>query len=78
MFWLKSCPHCLGDLYEGKDLYGWYVACLQCGHYLEEAEELILRCLPQWDAETRPWQEPGRKLVTTAAPDADTALQVAA
>lgn len=31
MFWLKSCPHCTGDLLEAKDQYGRYVTCIQCG-----------------------------------------------
>jgi hypothetical protein len=44
MFWLKCCPKCnKGDLFEGKDLYGRYVSCLQCGYYLTEAEEVVLR-----------------------------------
>ena len=40
MFWVKGCPNCHGDLYSGTDVYGTYVACLQCGHYLTEAEEI--------------------------------------
>ena len=43
MFWLKSCPRCHGDLCRERDQYGWYVFCLQCGHYLSEAAEAILR-----------------------------------
>jgi hypothetical protein len=44
MFWFKSCPKCgTGDLYDSGDLYGAYVACLQCGDYLTEAEEVVLR-----------------------------------
>jgi hypothetical protein len=44
MFWLKSCPKCdTGDLYDGQDQYGRYIACLQCGHYLTEVEEVVLR-----------------------------------
>jgi len=44
MFWLKSCPKCdTGDLYDSQDQYGRYIACLQCGHYLTEAEEVVLR-----------------------------------
>ncbi len=34
MFWLKCCPRCEGDLYEEKDTYGRYVACLQCGRVI--------------------------------------------
>ena len=44
MFWFKSCSKCgTGDLYEGHDHYGPYIACLHCGHYLTEAEEVVLR-----------------------------------
>jgi hypothetical protein len=39
MFWLKACPQCRGDLYEKKDHYGWYIACLQCGYQLTGDEE---------------------------------------
>ncbi len=42
MFWLKACPRCHGDLYNNTDEYGSYVACLQCSHYLTEAEEALL------------------------------------
>jgi hypothetical protein len=41
MLWLKSCPRCNGDLYKGVDIYGSYIACLQCSHYLTEAEEAL-------------------------------------
>ena len=40
MFWLKACPKCKGDLYQGKDMYGPFIACLQCSHYLTVAEEI--------------------------------------
>ena len=39
MFWFKACPRCHGDLYSEGDTYGSYLACIQCGHYLSEAEE---------------------------------------
>jgi hypothetical protein len=78
MFWLKSCPRCRGDLYEGKDVYGRYVACLQCGHYLGEAEELLLRYLPRRGTEVRAGQGAGDELTTAWAPDDARALQVAA
>jgi hypothetical protein len=49
MFWLKSCPRCKGDLYQGRDGYGPYVACFQGAHYLSRAEEIALRYpSPQW------------------------------
>lgn len=54
MFWFKSCPkYSTGDLYAGQDRLGQdrlgqdrfsrYIACLQRGHYLTEAEDLVLR-----------------------------------
>jgi hypothetical protein len=44
MFWFKSCPKCeTGDLYEGQDQYGRYIACIQCSHYLTAVEEAVLR-----------------------------------
>ena len=39
MFWLKACPKCQGDLYEGTDIYGTYVCCLQCARCLTDVEE---------------------------------------
>lgn len=42
MFWFKSCPKCQGDLYRGGDVYGSFIACIQCSHYLTEAEEARL------------------------------------
>lgn len=43
MFWLKSCPRCQGDLYDSKDIYGSYIDCFQCGHYLTAEEDAQLR-----------------------------------
>ena len=44
MLWLKSCPRReRGDLYEGRDGHGPFIACLQCGHYLSDTEEVVLR-----------------------------------
>ena len=31
MVYLKSCPKCLGDLTVGRDSYGTFISCLQCG-----------------------------------------------
>ncbi len=39
MFWLKACPRCRGDLFRQVDLYGLYIACLQCGYVLRPEEE---------------------------------------
>ena len=46
MFWFKSCPRCHGDLYRDSDAYGTYIACLQCGHYLTEVEEVKVGLSP--------------------------------
>ena len=39
MLWLKACPRCKGDLYRKDDMYGSYIACLQCSSYVPEAEQ---------------------------------------
>ncbi len=39
MLYLKSCPKCGGDVYLDRDLYGTFMACFQCGHTLNAAEE---------------------------------------
>ncbi len=38
MFWLKGCRRCEGDVYQGEDIAGKYLACIQCGHYLSDLE----------------------------------------
>lgn len=38
MIYFKACPRCRGDLYIGKDLYGRYRGCLQCGYQAEVRE----------------------------------------
>ena len=43
MYWLKNCPRCTGDLGDATDIYGGYIACLNCGHHLTEKEEAELR-----------------------------------
>ena len=43
VLWLKSCSRCGGDLLPERDLYGPYVSCVQCGYYVPEAEEAVLR-----------------------------------
>ena len=54
MFWLKSCPRCRGDLFQGRDHYGWYVSCLQCGHHFNEVEEGIFRYVYKGPTMDRP------------------------
>lgn len=29
---LKCCTRCGGDMHEGRDIYGEFDTCLQCGH----------------------------------------------
>ena len=41
-YWLKNCPRCHGDLREESDVYGKYVACVQCGYILRAEEEELL------------------------------------
>ncbi len=38
MLWLKQCPKCTGDLDGERDMYGEFVACMQCGYYLSDSE----------------------------------------
>ena len=45
MMWLKQCPKCDGDLSEGVDIYGRFVACLQCAYELCDSEERQIRLL---------------------------------
>ena len=45
MFWIKACPKCRGDLYETADIYGNYIACLQCARYLTEDEQARVETL---------------------------------
>ena len=68
MFWLKCCPRCnKGDLYEGKDMYGRYVACLQCGYYLTEVEEVVLRDTSCCGCSAHHKKDTPRELVVGAA-----------
>jgi hypothetical protein len=41
-YWLKECPRCLGDLRQETDVFGNYIACMQCGYTLKQAEETQL------------------------------------
>jgi hypothetical protein len=60
MFWFKSCSRCGGDLSEDLDQYGRYISCVQCGHYLTEAEEVVLKYGPR--------AAPGRTRIGTREP----------
>ena len=39
MFYLKSCHKCHGDIHLGKDEYGAYLQCIQCGRYYDLIEK---------------------------------------
>ena len=68
MFWLKSCPRCRGDLYENSDIYGRYIDCFQCGHYLTTDEEAHVRSDgPYLRSYTLPRDRPVRVLAEMAA-----------
>ena len=58
MFWIKACPKCRGDLYEAADIYGKYIACLQCARYLTEDEQALVETLQT--PEDRMRDVPGR------------------
>lgn len=36
MIWPKGCKRCGGDLAMEGDVYGKYLACLQCGHVIND------------------------------------------
>ena len=63
MFWLKGCPRCHGDPYHNTDVYGGYIDCFQCGHYLTANEEALVRSgSPYGKAYTLPTDPPIRVL----------------
>jgi hypothetical protein len=66
MFWLKCCPRCGGDLYDYRDQYGYYITCVQCGHYLTEAEEALLKYAAWPRLSSNPRKAPARKAVGAA------------
>ncbi len=39
MVFLKACPKCRGDLAMASDIYGDFLACLQCGLIKERAKK---------------------------------------
>ena len=44
--WLGGCPRCKGDLFQTGDIWGDYIACLQCGRELIAAEAGALASTP--------------------------------
>ncbi|MQF89703.1 MAG: hypothetical protein FI737_11540 [SAR202 cluster bacterium] len=68
MYWLKSCLKCQGDLFENTDVYGRYIDCFQCGHYLTAVEEALIRLnTPFGKTYTLPSNMPVRVLEEIAA-----------
>jgi hypothetical protein len=41
MLYLKACPRCHGDVELGSDMYGRFLACLQCGYVIDTREEAL-------------------------------------
>jgi hypothetical protein len=41
MLYMKACPRCHGDVELGSDMYGAYLACLQCGYIIDSREEAL-------------------------------------
>lgn len=37
MIQFKACPKCHGDLIDGRDQYGSYLSCFQCGRYMTKS-----------------------------------------
>jgi hypothetical protein len=60
MYWITACPRCGGDLAEGRDINGRYIACLQCGHELTGSEEALVRGGLRLVAAKEPAGLPGR------------------
>ena len=67
MFWLEKCPRCSGDLYSSGDVYGNFIYCLQCSHYLTEPEEARLKSVSSKKAKARQGSN-SRQRGTTASP----------
>ncbi len=41
MLYIKACPRCQGDVELGSDMYGKYLACLQCGYMVDSREDAL-------------------------------------
>lgn len=54
MLRLKGCPRCHGDLREGKDRYGEYLTCLQCGYHQSDGRDAKPSDLPLVTRRGRP------------------------
>lgn len=68
MFWLKSCPRCQSDLYDNTDIYGSYINCFQCGHYLTADKDALVRSeKPRGKTFSLPYGESVRILIDLAA-----------
>ena len=60
MFIFKGCSRCRGELFQGSDLYGDYMVCLQCGYYPPDSEMMELLGVggPLWAEEADQVAEP--------------------
>lgn len=55
MLWSKACPKCqTGDVVLGRDKYGPYVHCMQCGYMRDLKESLWLVTKPQKRQKPKP------------------------
>ena len=45
MVYLKGCPRCSGDLTDGQDAAGAYLACIQCGFMQDLPARVPVRAL---------------------------------
>ncbi len=41
MIYLKACYRCDGDVEYTSDMYGAYLACLQCGYFIDSKQMAI-------------------------------------
>ncbi len=41
MLYMKACPRCQGDVEFGSDMYGQFLACLQCGYIIDSKQEAL-------------------------------------
>ncbi len=57
MVYLKSCPKCLGDLTLGRDSYGTFVSCLQCGFMRDLDVDAATAAASKSPALTNPWYQ---------------------
>lgn len=52
-FYAKACPRCKGDMYSGRDFYGGFVSCYQCG-YETSGQKVVLSPISPRELSTIP------------------------